>query len=123
MHFLWRSALVCLSVTSLVRSIDLDAQDADSIKGAAKTVAEDIVNLYKSNHSATDPIGLFDDDYFWWESGATWDAFIEYWYLTGDDQFNDQVSENLLAQVGPKDDYLPPNQTKSEVCQFFFIAF
>ena len=40
---------------------------------------------------------------------------INYWQYTGDDQYNDLVSEGLLFQVGPLDDFMPPNQTKTEV--------
>lgn len=40
---------------------------------------------------------------------------IEYWYYTGDTTYNDVVMQGLLAQVGPNNDYMPPNQTKTEV--------
>lgn len=38
-------------------------------------------------------------------------AWIDYWALTGDSQYNDIVSEALQFQVGPSNDYQPPNQT------------
>jgi mannan endo-1,6-alpha-mannosidase len=41
---------------------------------------------------------------------------IDYWYLTGDDAHNVVVDQALLFQTGPNNDYMPPNQTKSEVC-------
>jgi Glycosyl hydrolase family 76 len=41
-------------------------------------------------------------------------AFIDYWRYTGDDSFNDIVTQSLLWQVGPNWDYMPPNQTSSE---------
>lgn len=40
---------------------------------------------------------------------------IEYWYYTGDTTYNDVITQGLLAQVGPNNDYMPPNQTKTEV--------
>ena len=40
---------------------------------------------------------------------------IEYWYYTGDSTYNNVVTQGLLAQVGPDNDYMPPNQTKTEV--------
>lgn len=40
---------------------------------------------------------------------------VEYWYYTGDDTYNDVVMQALLAQVGPDNDFMPPNQTKTEV--------
>ena len=41
---------------------------------------------------------------------------INYWKLTGDDQYNDIVSQALLFQIGEKDNYMPKNQTQSLVC-------
>jgi mannan endo-1,6-alpha-mannosidase len=41
-------------------------------------------------------------------------GLIDYWYLTGDDQFNDITSQALLFQVGPNADFMPQNQTKDE---------
>ena len=43
-------------------------------------------------------------------------TMVEYWYYTGDDTYNDVTTEGLLAQVGPDNDFMPPNQTKTEVC-------
>jgi mannan endo-1,6-alpha-mannosidase len=40
-------------------------------------------------------------------------AWIDYWAYTGDTTYNDIVTEALLFQVGPDDDYQPPNQTLS----------
>lgn len=40
---------------------------------------------------------------------------VEYWFYTGDDTYNNITSEALLAQVGPNNDFMPPNQTKTEV--------
>lgn len=41
-------------------------------------------------------------------------ALIDYWYYTGDDTYNELTTEGLLFQVGPKNDYMPPNQTMTE---------
>lgn len=43
---------------------------------------------------------------------------IEYWFYTGDTSYNDVVMAGMLAQVGPQNDFMPPNQTKTEVRQF-----
>lgn len=40
---------------------------------------------------------------------------VEYWFYTGDDTYNKITSEALLAQVGENNDYMPTNQTKTEV--------
>jgi mannan endo-1,6-alpha-mannosidase len=41
-------------------------------------------------------------------------TLVDYWYLTGDDTYNEITTEALLFQVGPNNDYMPPNQTKTE---------
>jgi mannan endo-1,6-alpha-mannosidase len=51
--------------------------------------------------------------YYWWEAGAMWGTMIDYWYITGDTSYNDVVEQALLFQVGPNEDYMPPNQSKS----------
>jgi Glycosyl hydrolase family 76 len=90
------------------------------VKAVAQTIATELVSLYPLSPSYANPyptaiIGLFGDPYYWWEAGAAWGALIDYWFYTGDSQFNDLVTTALLSQVGPDNDYMPPNQTKSEV--------
>lgn len=41
-------------------------------------------------------------------------ALVDYWYYTGDTKWNDVVQQGLLFQVGPNNDYMPPNQTMTE---------
>lgn len=41
-------------------------------------------------------------------------TMIDYWHYTGDTSYNDVTSQALLFQVGPDDDYMPPNQTLDE---------
>lgn len=50
--------------------------------------------------------------YYWWESGAMWNTLIDYWHITGDSSYNDVTSQGMLFQVGPYQDYMPPNQSK-----------
>ena len=44
-----------------------------------------------------------------------WDQMIQYWFYTGDETYNEVTTEGLLAQVGPNNDFMPPNQTRTEV--------
>jgi mannan endo-1,6-alpha-mannosidase len=39
---------------------------------------------------------------------------VDYWYYTGDSTYNEVTTEALLFQAGPNDDYMTPNQTKTE---------
>ena len=60
-------------------------------------------------------VGLLPDPYYWWEAGAVFGQMVEYWYYTGDTTYNDVTMQGLLAQIGPNQDFMPPNQTKTEV--------
>lgn len=107
-----------MQVLDCIQSLILDACLADlfrpgSIRSAARTVAAGVMGYYTGDVDGA--IGIFPSPYYWWEAGAVWGAMIDYWYLTGDDQYNDVVSEALLFQVGPNADYMPPNQTRTLV--------
>ncbi|KAL9102414.1 MAG: hypothetical protein Q9163_002435 [Psora crenata] len=71
------------------------------------------MSYYKGNETGM-AIGLLPEPYYWWLAGAMFGQMVEYWYYTGDDTYNDIVQQALLAQVGPDNDYMPPNQTKTE---------
>ena len=86
----------------------------DSIKSAASSVAYDMMKYYNGNQTGM-PIGLLPDPYYWWEAGAMFGQMIEYWFYTGDATYNDVVTAGILAQTGPYNDFMPPNQTKTEV--------
>lgn len=42
-----------------------------------------------------------------------WGTFIDYYHLTGDDTYNKVTTQGMLFQVGPDEDYMPPNVTAS----------
>jgi mannan endo-1,6-alpha-mannosidase len=42
------------------------------------------------------------------------DTLIQYFHLTGDSTYNSLVTTAILFQTGPNNDFMPPNQTKSE---------
>lgn len=72
-----------------------------------------MISFYHGNESGQIP-GLLsaEDGYYWWESGAMFDALIQYWSLTGDSQYNDLTSQGILFQQGDGD-FQPVNQSKS----------
>jgi len=57
--------------------------------------------------------GLLPGPYYWWEAGAMFGSLIDYWYYTGDPTYNELVKEALLFQVGPDNNFMPQNQSKS----------
>ncbi|MCJ1414902.1 hydrolase 76 protein [Xylographa parallela] len=98
---------------TLVTGIELNLSDPVSIKAAASTVAYDMMKTYTGNQTGQTP-GLLPEPYFWWEAGAMFGSMIDYYYYTGDDTYNDVVSQALLSQIGPNADYMPPAQSNDE---------
>ena len=107
------STTALLIFASCSYALEVDLSSTTSISKAAKTIVDHIFSIYDGPKAAGIP-GIFpDEDYYWWESGLAWDSLLNYWALTGDDTYNDRISEGLLFQVSSNNDYMPPNQTKS----------
>lgn len=113
-------------VTSITLNLDDDSKSEtyyfdsyswflvkDSIKNAAKTIARDLMTFYNGDKPGGVP-GNLPAPYYWWECGAMFGTLLDYFYYTGDDQYNNVITDGLLFQVGPDNDYMPPNQTKTE---------
>ena len=80
-------------------------------------LAYDLISYYHGNETGGTP-GILPGPppagpYYWWEAGAMWGTFMEYWHTTGDDTYNALVSEGMIFQTGPNEDYMPPNVTAS----------
>jgi len=91
-----------------------------SVKSSAQLIAENILSYYPlgSSSSFGQTIGTFGSSYSWGEAGAVWYGLVDYWALTGDSQFNDQVNAALVAQSGLPNAlsvFLPDNQSTTEV--------
>jgi len=105
---------------SPVKAIELDLTSQDDIRSVASTIAFDMVSFYKGNESGQVPGNLpgpppnpsvTNAGYFWWETGAMFGSLIDYWYYTGDDQYNEIVKQGMVFQSNGGD-FLPDNQTK-----------
>ncbi|KAK3714488.1 hydrolase 76 protein [Vermiconidia calcicola] len=102
------SSLLLLAHRSI--AIEVDITDVQSISDAAKTIASHVVSYYGGDKPGTIP-GLLPDPYYWWESGLAYDSLIEYWAKTGDDTYNEQITEGMLFQMGSENNFMPSNQT------------
>lgn len=51
--------------------------------------------------------------YYWWIAGAMWGTLIDYNFLTGDTQFNDDIMKAMQFQIGENKAYMPHNYTAS----------
>ena len=84
-----------------------------SVRSAASTCAHNLLTFYTGNHTGDVP-GNLPQPYYWWEAGAMLGILIDYYYYTNDSQYNDLIIQGMLWQAGPDNDYMTPNQTKTE---------
>ncbi|GAP87593.1 putative glycoside hydrolase family 76 protein [Rosellinia necatrix] len=106
-------ARLLLSATGVLGSLTVDVNDAASVKKAAALVAEDLMSFYTGEIPGILPGPPPDGDYYWWTGGALWAAMLDYRSRTGDTQYDAKISEALLWQRGPNNDFLSPNWTAS----------
>lgn len=114
LHVFALAAALTASFTALLTdALEIDFNDKDSINEGLGLVAKGLMDYYNGNESGETP-GMFSHPYYWWEAGAAWNSMLDYWYYTGDEQYNDVLKSSLLFQVGVSWDYMPQNQTTTE---------
>ncbi|KAF2634503.1 glycosyl hydrolase family 76 protein [Massarina eburnea CBS 473.64] len=90
----------------------------DQVRSAAKNVAQVLVSMYADTQTGTILSGipglLKYPPYYWWEAGAMFGQLIDYWYYTGDTQWNDLIREGIVHQIGEGRNFMPANQSKDE---------
>ncbi|KAK9452010.1 glycosyl hydrolase family 76-domain-containing protein [Limtongia smithiae] len=99
--------------TSQVNAINIDITDAASIKHAAFVFSHGVMSYYNGNTSGG-TIGKFVSPYYWWQAGAAWGSILDYYVYTGDETYNKQLSEAVLANVGPSWNFMPTTETTTE---------
>lgn len=106
------AATTLLLSTLTTTALRVDFTNPTSIKSAAKELASGLNFWYTGGipgQIVTGIPGLLPQPYFWWEAGAMFGTLMDYWYYTGDNQFNDIVTQGMLFQVGADWDYMPSN--------------
>lgn len=115
-----RASALLLAGGGLVGAvIDVDLDDASSIRKAAGTIAYDMMTYYKGNTSGG-IVGVLPgpppdppEGYYWWESGAMWGALVDYWHYTGDSSYNDVLQKGVIHQIGEEFNMMPKNWSSS----------
>ncbi|KAJ5131792.1 hypothetical protein N7448_005950 [Penicillium atrosanguineum] len=77
-----------------------------SLKSAASEATYGAFKWYYGNETGQIP-GAFPDK--WWEGSQLFAAALNYWHLSGDTTYNEEVSMGLQWQGGDKGDYMPSN--------------
>ncbi|USP80220.1 glycoside hydrolase family 76 protein [Curvularia clavata] len=93
-------------------ALELNVDDPDSIRQATKVVAAGLREWYTGDRSGDVP-GNLPDPYYWWLCGAMFGSFVDYWYYTGDDTYNNITTQAMVHQIGQPQAFMPPNQTST----------
>lgn len=93
-------------------AIQLDINSRDSIKKAAAIAAAGMRKYYTGDRPGDVP-GNLPDPYYWWECGAMFNSLVDYWYYTGDTQYNNITTQALQHQIGDYNAFMPQNQSKT----------
>ncbi|CAK4032275.1 glycoside hydrolase family 76 [Lecanosticta acicola] len=103
-------AAIAAAVLQLTAAINLDVNNTDSVKAAARTIAYGLQSFYRNNETSTavTAVGTFPEPLYWWEAGAVWGGMVDYWAYTNDTSYNAVTSQAMMAQVGPDMNYMPP---------------
>ncbi|EUC37786.1 glycoside hydrolase family 76 protein [Bipolaris victoriae FI3] len=93
-------------------ALELNVDDPASIKEATKVVAAGLREWYTGDRPGDVP-GNLPDPYYWWLCGAMFGSFVDYWYYTGDDTYNNITTQAMVHQIGQPQAFMPPNQTST----------
>ncbi|KAL7627935.1 hypothetical protein AAE478_002130 [Parahypoxylon ruwenzoriense] len=106
-------ARLLLVAPGALAAINVDVENAESVRSAAAVVAGDLMSFYNGNETGQIPGILPSDEYYPWTGGVLWNTLLDYRARSGDTKFDSLISQGLLWQKGPHNDYLAPNWTAS----------
>ncbi|KAL2163587.1 hypothetical protein VTH06DRAFT_5645 [Thermothelomyces fergusii] len=110
--------LASSSANAQQAKLQVDFDSPKSIKSAAKIVAKNLWSYYHGHEPGQTP-GILPGPppggpYYWWQAGAMWGTYIDYWFYTGDDTYVAETMRSLLFQAEPPvNAYMPRNWTAS----------
>ncbi|KAI9041442.1 glycoside hydrolase family 76 protein [Aspergillus affinis] len=103
--FHWGLLLVAFNIAQVVRTLEIQLNDDDSLKDAASKTAKGSMTWYGGDKPGGNP-GAFPTK--WWEGSALFLSLLLYQHYTGDTTYNDAVAQGMEHQAGDGD-YMPSN--------------
>jgi hypothetical protein len=103
-------AVLIVASVPLTACLQLDVKNVASIKAASTDLSFGVMSWYHNNITGvpSTAVGVFPPPAYWWEAGAVWGAMIDNWAYTGDQSYIPTITQGLLAQVGPDNNFMPP---------------
>jgi mannan endo-1,6-alpha-mannosidase len=104
------TAVLVSASLPLAACLQLDINNDASVKTASADLAFGLMSWYHNNATGMAPtaVGVFPEPLYWWEAGAVWGAMIDNWAYTGDRSYIPTITQGLLAQTGPDNNFMPP---------------
>ncbi|CBX94428.1 hypothetical protein IAQ61_009860 [Plenodomus lingam] len=101
-------AVLLAFLAATATGLQLDTENEDSIRNAAKQYANGLMSLYEGDAPGTaiENVGVWPKPHYWWEGGAAWGGMIEYSQFTGDDAHVKTLQQALTANYGPANDFI-----------------
>ncbi|KAH7112822.1 glycosyl hydrolase-like protein [Dendryphion nanum] len=114
--WVWVKALFFICNIFTASTLQLDPKNPAQVRDVAGKVAKELVSMYAVEGQIVSGIPglLIYPPYYWWEAGAMFGQLIDYWYYTGDSQYNELVKAGILHQIGDLANLMPSNQSKDE---------
>ncbi|KAL0938484.1 glycosyl hydrolase family 76 [Colletotrichum truncatum] len=98
-------------------SAELKIGSRDEIVKSSGQIAKDLFTVYQGDKPGAVP-GLLPGpptdgkgDFYWIHGASFFSTYLDYQHWTGDDSYQASIIKALTHQVGPRNDYLPPNIT------------
>ncbi|KAI9374807.1 glycosyl hydrolase family 76-domain-containing protein [Aspergillus egyptiacus] len=93
----------------VLSDIPVDVNSQDSLQSAGKAIAAPMWDFYLQNQTEGIPGKLTGT---WYVAGAMFMTLIQYWQASGDNQYNEVVSHDLMFQAGRNYDYFDSNYSQ-----------
>lgn len=102
------------SVLSMANALDLTVGDKESVCDAATEIIDGIMDYYLgTRYGGT--IGMFQQPYYWWESGLVFGGMIDTWKICDNYTYVSTIQSAINSQRGDNNDYYGvANQTTVE---------
>lgn len=108
------TALIAASLAPFTNAIDLQVGNKDSVCNAATDITNGIMDYYLGIRE-NGTIGMFQQPYYWWESGLVFGGMIDTWKFCDNDTYVSIIQDAISAQKGPHNDFTDvTNQTDVE---------
>ena len=92
------------SFALLTNAIDLEIGNKDSVCNAATDITNGIMDYYLGIRE-NGTIGMFQQPYYWWESGLVFGGMIDTWKFCNNDTYVSIIQDAINAQKGPNNDF------------------